>query len=98
MSLPSKFGAAAEKRIAKLTHSRRTPASGAKWFARGDLSSPSHLTEVKATKSKSFVLKLSTLQKIEREAAAQNREPVFVIEFTTPHGRITYHVQRFYGS
>lgn len=96
MKLPSRFGAAAEKRVAKLTGSRRTPASGAKWFAKGDLSNATHLIEIKATARKSYTLKLDTLLKIEREAAAQDREPRFILEFSTPQGRVTYEVKKVY--
>jgi hypothetical protein len=98
MKLPSKFGTAAEKRVAKLTNSRRTPGSGSRWSQKGDLKNITHLTEVKATASKSYTLKLKTLLKIEREAAAQDREPSFVIEFTDPGGRHHYfNVERHYG-
>ena len=97
MKLPSRFGASAEKRIAKLTSTRRTPASGARWSAKGDLKSDSELIEVKATAKKSYVLKLATLRKIEQEAAQQDREPSLVVEFSTPQGRFMYRVQRMYG-
>ena len=97
MKLPSRFGAAAEKRVAKLTGSRRQPASGSRWHARGDLKSKEHLTEVKATARKSYTLKLATLRKIEREAAAQDRDPAFLLEFVTPQGRFLYKVMRYDG-
>jgi hypothetical protein len=98
MKLPSRFGAAAEKRVAKLTDSRRTPASGSKWFAKGDLKSPTELIEVKATAKKVYALKLATLRKIEDEAAAQDREASLVVEFSGPQGRrFTYRITRMYG-
>lgn len=97
MKLPSRFGAAAEKRVAKLTGSRRQPGSGSRWYGKGDLKSQSELIEVKATARKSYILKLATLRKIEREAAAQDRDPLFVIEFTTPQGRVLYKVERYSG-
>lgn len=94
---PSRFGADAEKRIAKLTGSRRQPGSGAKWFAKSDLKNATTVTEVKATTKKSYVLSLKTLLKIEEEALAQDRDPSFVLEFTTATGRIMYKIERFYG-
>lgn len=97
MKLPSRFGAAAEKRVAKLTGSRRQPASGARWHSRSDLKSKTQLIEVKATAKKSYTLKLQTLLKNEREALAEDRDPLFVIEFTTPTGRVLFKVERFYG-
>lgn len=98
MKLIQREGARAEKRIAKLTGTRRTPGSGARWHSKGDLKSSTELVEVKATTKKSYVLKLATLEKIEAEAAAQDRDPSLIIEFTTPRGRRMYRVTRFYGS
>jgi hypothetical protein len=93
--LPHRIGAAAEKRVAKLTGSRRTPASGAKWHAKADLKNATHLTEVKATATKSYTLKLQTLLKIEREALAQDRVPSLVVEFTGRDGRHhTFKIER----
>jgi hypothetical protein len=97
MKLPSRFGAAAEKRVAKLTDSRRTPASGARWFSKGDLRNETQLMEVKATAGKSYSLKLATLRKIEEEAAAEDREGSLVVEFSTPKGRFMYRITRMYG-
>lgn len=94
MKLPSRFGAAAEKRVAKLTGSRRTPASGAKWYGKGDLKNATHLTEVKATARKSYTLSLKTLLKIEREAASQNREASLVVEFTDRGQRHVFKIER----
>jgi hypothetical protein len=98
MKLPSRRGAAAEKRLARLTGATRTPASGGRWFAKADLQSASHLFESKTTQKKSYSLKLDALLKVEAEAAAQNREPLFVLEFDTPTGRHVFSVQRFYGT
>lgn len=97
MKLPTRLGAAAEKRVAKLTDSRRTPASGARWHSKGDIKNDTDLTEVKATAKKSYSLKLATLRKIEEEAAAQDREAALVVEFSTPRGRFTYRITRLYG-
>jgi hypothetical protein len=73
------------------------PGSGSRWFAKADLKSKSHLTEVKATATKSYTLSLKTLEKIEREALAADREPQLIVEFSTPQGRKMYKVERFYG-
>jgi hypothetical protein len=94
MKLPSRYGAAAEKRVAKLTSSRRQPASGARWHSKSDLKNDTHLTEVKATASKSYTLTLKTLLKNEREALAADRAPSFIIEFATPQGRHYFKVER----
>lgn len=96
MKLPSRFGAAAEKRIAKLTGSRRQPASGARWHAKGDLKNQTELIEVKATAAKQYVLKLATLRKIEEEALSEDRDPSLFVEFATAQGRFVYRIQRFY--
>jgi hypothetical protein len=87
-------GIAAEKRVAKATGGRTQPGSGSRWHAKGDVKTPAWLGQVKATAKKTYSLKLADLQAIEAQAAATNREPMFLIEFTTPQGRVTYAVTR----
>jgi hypothetical protein len=94
MKLLSRVGAAAEKRVAKLTASRRQPASGARWHSKSDLKNATHLTEVKATATKSYTLTLKNLLKNEREALAADRVPAFIVEFSTPQGRHYFKVER----
>jgi hypothetical protein len=98
MKLASKFGAECERRVAKMTGGRTRPASGARWFAKGDVKTPTHLLQVKATTKKQYTLRLADLQEIERQAAAEDKEAAMIVEFTTPQGRLTYRIERHYGS
>lgn len=87
----------AEEQIAKLEGGRTTPATGAMWFAKGDVKSKERLVQVKSTQKKSYSLKLTDLDQIERQAAAADLEPSLVIEFQTPQGKRRYEVLRYFG-
>lgn len=79
---------AQEKRAAKRIGGSVQPASGA-GRAKGDVRRPWHSrVECKFTRAKSFSLKLSELEKIEKEAVPPEL-PIFEIEFqgVTPHKR-----------
>jgi hypothetical protein len=91
----SKIGAAAEKRVAKLTASKQTPSSGAKWFAKGDIKNASHLMEVKSTTKKSYRFNLETWQKIEREALAQDRQAILYVEFSSRGKKHLFSITRY---
>jgi hypothetical protein len=94
---PSKQGAAAEKRVATLTGGRTRPASGALWFAKGDVATKNNLMQVKTTKRKQYNVRLKDLQTLETQALACNKEPVFILEFDGKNGRVMYAIQKFYG-
>ncbi len=82
----------AERRVGK-----PRPASGALWFAKGDVvTNDGSLAQVKATHKKSYSLKLAELQQIENQAAGEDREAIFVISFETSQGPIMYKIQRFW--
>lgn len=97
MKLASKFGAECEKRVAKMVGGRTRPASGARWHAKGDVVTTTHLLQIKATTKKQYVLKLADLQTIERQAAGEDRDAAMVIEFNTLQGRYHYKVERYYS-
>lgn len=58
-----------EERAAHEQGGRRQPASGAKWFAKGDLRAHGFLIDDKFTDAGSFRVTREMWQKIEREAA-----------------------------
>jgi len=79
---------AQEKHAAKRFGGGVQPGSGA-GRAKGDVRAPWHARiECKLTRAKSFTLKLSDLEKIEKEAISPEK-PIFEIEFQgiTPHKR-----------
>lgn len=83
---------AAERRVGK-----PRPASGARWFAKGDVVTPAgELAQCKATDKKQYTLKLAELRQIEEQAAAEDREPLFVVEFRTPQGPVAYEIRRHF--
>ena len=80
-------GLAAEKRIAKRVEGRQMPGSGAMQGAKGDVTLPDVLLEVKSTVNDSLSLKLEWLAKITGEARAVGKEPALSVLFTTGDGR-----------
>jgi hypothetical protein len=84
----------AERDVATHAGGRTVLASGATWKAKADVSTPTHLIQVKSTEKRSYVLKLSDLALIEQQAAAANKAPRFVIEFITPNGRRRYVIEK----
>lgn len=87
----------AEERVAKLEGGRTTPATGAMWHSKGDVKTKTKLIQVKSTSKKSFTVKLTDLDAIERQAAAADLEPSFVIEFQTRQGIRRYELQKHFG-
>ena len=88
----------AEEKVAKLEDGRTTPATGAMWFAKGDVKSATLLVQVKSTRKKSYSLKLTDLDAIEKQAAAADLDPALVIEFDTPQGKRRYEVLPYFGN
>lgn len=86
-----------ETRVAADLGGRRQPGSGSQWHSKGDVSTPTYLVECKQTDKGSYGLKLDTLRKIEREAAAAGKEPLFQVEFHGT-GRIDQYVVISYGT
>lgn len=70
-----------EKSVAKQFDARLTPASGAKWGAKGDVRSDNFLIECKTTEKDTFILTAKTWEKIEREALRDHmRIPLLIID------------------
>ena len=59
----------------------RRPASGALWFAKGDINIDNMLGEVKTTEKKQFILKENILEKIFLEASGEGKIPYVIINF-----------------
>jgi hypothetical protein len=70
-----------EKRVAKRSDGRRTPASGALPFAKGDVETRIHLLECKTTGKKSLRVEQKWLAKIARESRMKLRDPGLVVSF-----------------
>jgi hypothetical protein len=81
-------GAKAEKRLAKRTGARLTPASGALQGAKGDMFTDRFRIESKSTVKDSYRLPLDVLCKAADEASEQGEVGVLVIQFVMPDGRI----------
>jgi hypothetical protein len=80
-----------EKRAAQRIGGRVQPASGA-GLHKGDVKAEGHArVECKFTRAKSFNLRLSELQKIEKEASPPEK-PIFEIEFQNAHPHKRYAV------
>lgn len=88
----------AEDRIAKLEGGRTTPATGALWHSKGDVSSKARLVQVKSTRKKSYTIRLQDLDAIEKQAAAADKEAALVVEFQTTQGIRHYEIRRYFGS
>lgn len=72
-------GRKAEKTLAKQINGRRVPMSGG-GYTKGDVHTDRFCIQSKATDNKSFSVKLSDLQKAERDAMSQSKEPLFCID------------------
>ena len=70
-----------EERTAQKLGGRRQPASGSKPWAKADIKSEHVLVEEKLTTLKSYSLRLSDLDTLRRQAALEDRVPVFKIVF-----------------
>ena len=87
----------AEKSVAKLEGGKLTKATGAMWHDKADVRSATRLLQVKSTTKKSYVVKLTDLAAIERQAAAADKSPALIIEFQTPKGIRRYEIQPYFG-
>lgn len=87
-----------EQREADLRGGRVQPGSGSQWHSKGDVKTATHLVQVKSTEKKQYVLKLSDLEQIEREALNNNRDPEMVVVFLTSTGPRRYRIIRDYGT
>jgi hypothetical protein len=89
LNRPTRIGDAgrkAEKKTAKRTGLRLTPASGAMSGAKGDMSGRDCLVENKSTTTMTMSLTFEMLSKIATEALASGRVPVLSFQFTTESG------------
>jgi len=68
-----------EREACKYFGLKQTPASGAKWFAKGDATLPDYRIEIKETGSEQLIIKLSWLNKIEKEALVTGKTPLLLI-------------------
>lgn len=76
---------------------RRTPGSGNQWHTKGDVISRDFMGEDKTTKHSSFSLKLDDLKKLERNALAAGRTPVFSVNFCGTNRFIILREEDFRG-
>lgn len=84
-------GRKSEKRLAKATGSRLTPASGALKGAKGDMvrkaAKASYLVEAKSTTGKTLALENDWLIKIAMEAGGSGKVPMLVVSFVNSDGK-----------
>lgn len=66
--------------MALTANGRRTPASGALWFQKGDVVTDSFLIEAKRTDKNSMSIRLDVWEKIRREALLSGRIPLLAVE------------------
>lgn len=71
-----------EKRVAKEVKGKVTISSGAIWCQKGDVRNDNFLIECKTTKKDNYIFKLSTWDKIKKEAIKDGlKSPAMCIEF-----------------
>lgn len=75
-----KASKAQERRTATAHGGRVQPGSGSTWNRKGDVKTKLTLIENKRTDAKSITLKAADLEKIWKEAWAENRRPVLGFE------------------
>ena len=78
---PRDFSQKREKKFAKKYGAKLTPNSGARWHSKGDLTTDTHLIEVKSTVKSQMVVHKAWLEKIRAEALKEGKEPILVIDF-----------------
>jgi len=81
-----RHGLRAEKKLAKRIGGRLRPGSGAMAGAKGDISLPTTLVEVKTTTNDSISLKYEWLKKIGFEALDAGKSPALSIQFVEAGG------------
>lgn len=82
---PRKFSQRRENKFAKKLDAKPTANSGARWHSKGDLSSKTHLFEVKSTNANQMTIHKLWLEKIRQEALKTGKEPILVIDFGSIH-------------
>lgn len=75
------FSQKREKKFAKKYGAKLTPNSGARWHSKGDLTTETHLIEVKSTAKNQMVIHKDWLEKIRAEALKDGKDPILVIDF-----------------
>lgn len=70
-----------EKKFGKKMGARQTPNSGARWHSKGDLTTETHLIEVKSTIKGQMVVHKAWLEKIRQEAIKAGKTPMLVLDF-----------------
>jgi hypothetical protein len=70
-----------ERRVAAENGGRVTPQSGAGWYAKNDVRTPTESWECKTTRARQFILKLDELRRAWSQAVVDNRTMVWEIEF-----------------
>lgn len=81
-----RHGQQAERKTARRLKGRRTPASGAKEGAKGDIRAGDFLIECKATKHESISLQLAWLDKVRKEAEHAGKRPALIVQFVDAVG------------
>lgn len=77
---PQRRGRDFEKKVAKLIGGTTTPASGALWGSKLDVKTHNYLISCKYTEKKSFSIKVSDLEELQKYAEKDNRYPAFVFQ------------------
>lgn len=83
-----------ENYVASKYNGRRSPSSGASVVDLGDVSTPTHLIECKATGSPTSPLKrtptiISQMEKIAVEAYSESKEPILALRYYLPDSNLS---------
>jgi hypothetical protein len=70
-----------ESRIAEESGGQPTLMSGASWFQKNDVRTPTESWEAKTTRGRQFILKLEELRRAWTQSVVDNRRMVWEIEF-----------------
>jgi len=71
-----------EDHLAEAYRGRRNVMSGAGWSAKADVRTHDFLIEAKTTRAGSFSLKLKDLMELRRQAIADDRVPLFIVDIS----------------
>lgn len=80
MRWKNKLSKEQENRVAKVFKGDRTPASGAKWYCKGDVKCRDFLIEAKLTKQGQFKFTIGIWNKIRKEAITLSKTPLVCVE------------------
>lgn len=89
----NKRSARQEREHAKAHGGRVQRGSGSSWRAPQDVVLPERMDQLKFTDKQSFVIKVSELQQILRDAVNAGRDPALIVEFTTAGIRLTASIE-----